>query len=157
MARTTDRTPTIDDFKDVMNWQTSGWSHDVAQLLFTVALQNKLPIYPGDVPRNTILRISKEGPAALALQDVTRMKLDVPLGAQLDDASVTEIGEAHCGAMPKEAFNGHGLRATVPRRPHGRHVAEGVREARLRYPDRRQRPCPQRPGRAVVHPATRAR
>ncbi len=106
MARTTKRTLTIDDFKELLRWPTSGWSDDVAQLLFTVAMQNKIPIYPGDVPRNTILRISKEGPAAFAENDVARMKLNVPLGEKLDEALLTEIADSHCGAMPKEAFHG---------------------------------------------------
>jgi uncharacterized iron-regulated protein len=105
-VRNTGRMLTVEDFKDQLNWQASGWPDDVAELLFTAALQNKLPIYPGDVPRNTILRLSKQGQAAIDPKDAARMALDVPLDAQLDNALITEIGEAHCGVMPKEALAG---------------------------------------------------
>lgn len=106
MAKATERTLTLDDFKAWTSWSSTGWTDDVARMLFDVAVQNKVPLYPGDVPRSAIRRISMEGGAALPSDELARLKLDEPLGQPLDEASLTEIEDAHCGAMPREAFHG---------------------------------------------------
>jgi len=106
MAKTTKRTLTLDDFKILTSWSQTGWTDDVARMLFDVALQNKVPLYTGDVPRNTIRRVSMEGGASIPVDELARLKMDEPLGQPLDEASLTEIEDSHCGAMPREAFHG---------------------------------------------------
>ena len=74
--------------------------------LFQEVTNLKLPIYAGDVPRDAIMKVAKEGEAALPADERARLKLDLPLGTKLDDASLDEIEDAHCHTMPKEALGG---------------------------------------------------
>ncbi len=94
----------VADFKTWANWETSGWKKfDYAPVLEKI-VELKLPIYPGDVPRDAIMKAAKEGTTAVRVSERKRLALDVPLGAKLDDASLTEIEGAHCGMVPKSAF-----------------------------------------------------
>jgi len=52
------------------------------------------------------MKAAEEGEAALSTEDRARLGLDAPLGDKFDAASIKEIAEAHCGALPKEAFGG---------------------------------------------------
>jgi uncharacterized iron-regulated protein len=97
---------TLLEFKRLTDWEKSGWQQYNYDPLFQAAIDAKLPIYAGDVTRDAILKVAKEGESALPTEDRARLKLDVPLGPKLDDASLSEIEEAHCGTMPKEAFTG---------------------------------------------------
>lgn len=106
MAKKTERTLTLDDFKAWTSWAATGWTDDVARMLADVAIQGKVPVYAGDVPRAQIRRVSMEGGGALPLEDMQRLALDVPLGEALDEASLTEIEESHCNLMPREALHG---------------------------------------------------
>lgn len=96
----------LDDFKSAVDWQKSGWSTYKYEPLLNVALGNRLAIYAGDVTRDAIKKVAKEGEAAVPTGERAHLKLDAPLGAKLDDASLTDIEAAHCGMMPKEAFGG---------------------------------------------------
>ena len=97
---------TLTELKRLTDWDKSGWSQYDYDPVFKAAIDAKLPIYAGDVPRDSIMKVAKEGDGALPADERARLKLDVPLGAKLDDASLSEIEEAHCGTMPKEAFTG---------------------------------------------------
>jgi uncharacterized iron-regulated protein len=96
----------MDDFSRALDWQKTGWAQYGYDRLFQAAIDAKLPIYAGDVTRDAIMKVAKEGETALPAEERARLKLDVPLGPTLDDASLSEIEEAHCGTMPKEAFTG---------------------------------------------------
>ena len=100
------RLGTVGDLKRFLDWDKSGWSKDGYDPLLEAALEAKLPIYPGDVTRDAIKKVAKEGAAALPAGERARLKLDIPLGAKLDDASLSEIEASHCGLMPKSAFGG---------------------------------------------------
>jgi uncharacterized iron-regulated protein len=104
-AASTDQA-TLPEFKRRLDWDKSGWATYNYDPLFQAAIDAKLPIYAGDVPRAAIMKVAKEGEAALPAEERARLKLDVPLGAKLDDASLDEIEEAHCHTMPKEALGG---------------------------------------------------
>lgn len=106
MSKTTERTLTLDDFKAWTSWPSTGWSDDTARMLFDVVIQNKIPVYAGDVPRDAIRRVSMEGEAALKQDDAERLKIKEPLGPKLDDAALTEIEDDYCKTMPREALNG---------------------------------------------------
>ncbi len=93
-------------FKRLTDWEKSGWAQYNYDPLFQAAIDAKLPIYAGDVPRDSIMKVAKGGEAALPADERARLKLDTPLGPKLDDASLAEIEEAHCGVMPKEALGG---------------------------------------------------
>ncbi len=92
--------------KRLTGWEKSGWQQYNYDPLLQAAIDAKLPVYAGDVTRDAIMKVAKEGEGALPAEDRARLKLDVLLGAKLDDASLSEIEEAHCGTMPKEAFTG---------------------------------------------------
>jgi len=100
------RLATVSDLKRFLEWDKSGWPKDIYDPLFKAVVYAGLPIYPGDVPRNAIMKAAKEGEAALAIDDRERLGLNIPLGPNLDAASIKEIEEAHCGAIPKSAFGG---------------------------------------------------
>lgn len=106
MAKKTERTLTLDDFKAWTSWGATGWTDDVARMLSDVTIQGKMPVYAGDVARAQIRRVSMEGAGALPLEDLKRLVLDAPLGEPLDEASLTEIEESHCKLMPREALHG---------------------------------------------------
>jgi uncharacterized iron-regulated protein len=52
------------------------------------------------------MKAARGGEAALPADERKRLRLDIPLGDKFDAASIKEIEEAHCGALPKEAFGG---------------------------------------------------
>lgn len=97
---------TLEPFKAAIGWEKSGWAKYNYDPLLRGALFSMRPIYAGDVVRAQIMKVAKEGESALAPPDRARLKLDTGLGAKLDEASLAEIEQAHCGAMPKEAFGG---------------------------------------------------
>jgi uncharacterized iron-regulated protein len=90
--------------KRLTDWEHSGWATYNYDPLFQAAIDVKLPIYAGDVQRDSIMNVAKEGENAIPADERARLKLDVPLGQKLDDASLDEIEEAHCNTMPKEAL-----------------------------------------------------
>lgn len=96
---------TVADLKQLINWGKSGWP-DLYDPLFEVLIASKHPFYAGDVSRSEIMKAAEEGEAALSTEDRARLGLDAPLGDKFDAASLKEIAEAHCGALPKEAFGG---------------------------------------------------
>jgi uncharacterized iron-regulated protein len=97
---------TLPEFKRLTDWEHSGWATYNYDPLFQAAIDAKLPIYAGDVTRDAIMKVAKDGETALPADERARLKLDIPLGAKLDDASLSEIEEAHCHTMPKEALTG---------------------------------------------------
>lgn len=102
----TSKTRTVDDLKRLVDWDKSAWPKNVYEPLFSAAIALDLPIYAGDVARAEIMKAAKGGEGAVASDDRSRLGLDVPLGEKLDAASVKEIEDSHCGALPKEAFGG---------------------------------------------------
>jgi uncharacterized iron-regulated protein len=97
---------TVTDLKRVLDWGKSGWPKDIYDPLFKAVIAARLPIYAGDVPRAKIMKAAKEGEGAVPAATRKRLGLNIPLGAKLDDASLSELEEAHCGAMPKSALGG---------------------------------------------------
>ena len=95
----------VEDFKQTIKWDQSGWAkYDYAPLL-KAAILSRRPIYPGDPTRELISKAAKEGPTGVPSEDLVRFKLDVPLGAALDKAANTEIQEAHCGGLLEAALS----------------------------------------------------
>lgn len=98
--------PDVDSFFNTIKWDEGGWKRADYKPVFAVALQNKLPIYAGDVTRDMIMKAARQGAGAVSPDEMKTLRLDVPLGDRLDDASLIEIEQAHCGMMPKSAFGG---------------------------------------------------
>ena len=96
----------LETFKSAIGWNTSGWAKYNYDPLLRGALFSMRPIYAGDVAHSGIMKVAKEGEAAVPVEERARLKLDVPLSDKLAAQSVAEIEQAHCGAMPKEALGG---------------------------------------------------
>lgn len=94
------------EFFRFLKWDQSGWPDKALfQPLFRAAITGRLPILPGDPPRETIRGVAKQGLAAtLPGDDIARMKLDQPLPPDQADAQLGELEISHCGLMPKAAF-----------------------------------------------------
>ena len=93
-------------FKHFTDWEKSGWSKYAYDPLLQSLIDGTFPLQAGDVPREAVMKVAREGESALPEDERKRLKLDVPLGEKLDAASIDEIDEAHCHAMPKEALGG---------------------------------------------------
>lgn len=96
---------TVADLKQAVDWQKSNWP-DLYDPVFETVIAAKRPFYAGDVSRAEIMKAAKEGAGAVPNDASKRLALDVPLGAKFDAASIKQIEDSHCGALPKEAFNG---------------------------------------------------
>jgi uncharacterized iron-regulated protein len=99
-------TQITDEFLKAIDWASSGWAQNDYRPLFDAALSAKMPIYAGDVPKSIIRQAAKQGETAIAPAERARLKLDVPLPANQQDAILTELEASHCGVMPKTAFGG---------------------------------------------------
>lgn len=106
LQKTTPEQATLAEFKRLTDWETSGWQQYAYDPLLQTAVDAKLLLYAGDVPRAEMMKVAKEGGSALTAADKARLKLDVPLGDRIDAASLDEIYDAHCKMMPKEALAG---------------------------------------------------
>lgn len=94
----------LDELKSALEWNDSSWSKYYYDPIFQAALYARLMIYAGDVPRTEIMKVAKGGPEALPEDERKRLALDIPLGKKNDAASLAEIEDSHCGALPKEAL-----------------------------------------------------
>ena len=94
---------TSDDLLKFLDWDNSPWSKTSNyRPLFEAVVAARLPIYPGDPPRDLIRKAAKEGlVSALSQEDRARLALDIPLGAEQDAASLAEIDASHCGMIAK--------------------------------------------------------
>ena len=94
----------LEEFKRAIGWEKSGWSKYAYDPLLRAVLLGRSKIYAGDPGRETIKKAAKEGADAVAVNERTRLKLDVALGEKQDTASIAEIEESHCGMLPKQAL-----------------------------------------------------
>ncbi len=109
-----------------LDWGKSGWpDQKLFEPLFAAAIQFKLPILPGDPPREKVRAVAKGGTEALTADERKRLHLDQPLAPPLQDALLTELEASHCGLMPKTAFGN----MAVAQRYRDAHLAEALVKA----------------------------
>ena len=109
-----------------LDWDKSGWpDKKIFEPLFSAAINARLPILPGDPPRERVRAIAKGGAAALTDEERQRFKLDQPLEPKLQDALLDDLEASHCGLMPKTAFGG----MAVAQRYRDAHLADALAEA----------------------------
>jgi uncharacterized iron-regulated protein len=89
-----------------VGWKASGWPVEDYMPIVAAAVAAKARVYAGDAPQDTMMALAKGTAEAVSAKERVRLKLDETMGAKLDDASLTEIGGAHCGMVPKTAFGG---------------------------------------------------
>lgn len=99
------RLGTTNDLLAFLDWDKSPWSKTADyRPLFEAVVHARLPILPGDPPRDVMRRSGKEGiAAALSASERTRFGLDTQLSAAQNAASLAEIDGSHCGMIPKSA------------------------------------------------------
>ena len=103
--RTARRLGTTGDLLRMLDWDKSGWPDKAMfEPLFAAALRARLPIVPGDPPRETVRRVAREGLAALDAAEIARLGLSRPFDEGLQDALLTDLEASHCGLMPKSRF-----------------------------------------------------
>ena len=120
------RLGTAGDLFRLLDWDKSGWpDQKIFEPLFSAAIAGKLPILPGDPPRERVRAIAKGGDAALTDDERQRFKLDQPLDAKLQDALLGELEASHCGLMPKSAFGN----MAVAQRYRDAHLADALAKA----------------------------
>lgn len=96
---------TAEGFGAAVQWTERGWP-DFAMYspVVAAALMHGLPIHAGDLGRETIRRIGREGVAALPEGDVGRLGLDRPMPEGAEAKLTTELKESHCGLLPDKAI-----------------------------------------------------
>lgn len=101
----TDRDATA--FFNAVGWSKLGWP-DASMFapLYSVLLRQQSQIIAADVPKDRIRKLSRREPDALDAAERTRLRLDEPLPAPLQEDLLTELEASHCGLMPKTAFTG---------------------------------------------------
>ncbi len=117
---------TAGDLFRFLDWERSGWpDQKLFEPLFSAAIQFKLPILPGDPPREKVRVVAKGGAEALTDDERQRLHLDQPLAPPLQDALLTELEASHCGLLPKTAFGN----MAVAQRYRDAHLAEALTKA----------------------------
>ncbi len=92
------------DFARMLKWDKSGWpDFKIYAPIIEQALYEQIVIVPASVSRNFTRRLSKEGEAALADGELSRLSLATPLPETQTTALSKEILDSHCGLIPESA------------------------------------------------------
>ncbi len=90
-----------------IQWSQQGWPPWSEYMpIAQVAFQRKLPIFAGDVTRDAIRDVARNGLAGLPEKDRSRIGVERPLGPPLETALRQELVASHCDLMPAAAFGG---------------------------------------------------
>lgn len=88
-----------------LEWSERGWpDFSLYRPIFESAVANDLPIRAGNLDRETVGAIAKDGVKALTDADVRRWGLDDPMPPAQSAELADTIREAHCGLMPDGAI-----------------------------------------------------
>jgi uncharacterized iron-regulated protein len=121
---------TADDLLRLLEWDKSGWPPAaVYRPLFDAVVAAKLPIFPGDTPRDRIKAVAQQGLPALAAGERGRLGLDTPFPEPLAAALSRELADSHCGALPPQAIPG----MAAAQRYRDAHLADALLEAAQRH------------------------
>lgn len=89
---------------DVVDWERRGWpAYALYRPIFDVALEAGLEIRGGNLDRDRIMAIGRDGPTP---EEAARLGLDLPLDEAAQAAMADEMAGAHCGHMPESAIPG---------------------------------------------------
>ena len=90
-----------------LRWETSGWPEAAMfEPLFAAALDVEWPILPGNLSRDDIRGVARNGMGVVPAEEVVRLGLDQQLSAPLQSALLDQLEASHCGLMPRTAFGG---------------------------------------------------
>jgi uncharacterized iron-regulated protein len=124
------RLATAIDLLRLLKWDTSGWPPAEAyRPLFDAVIAGRLPIYPGDAPRDLVRAMARGGAEALGPEERIKLRLDVPLPQPLAEALEAELADSHCGGLPAQAVAG----MTLAQRFRDAHLADALIGAAARH------------------------
>lgn len=87
-------------------WDKSGWpDFSIYRPIADAAVAANLPILGGDLPRDLLRAVAREGFAALDAARVKRLGLDRDLPAAMEKELRTELYESHCRLLPERAMS----------------------------------------------------
>lgn len=88
-----------------VEWETRGWpDFAIYRPIFEAALEARLPMRAGDLDRDTMRRISREGPQVLGAERERRLGLDRAMPDEARAALADELEASHCGMLPAAAI-----------------------------------------------------
>ena len=92
-------------FGAAVRWEERGWpAWEMYRPILEAALRHDLPVRAGDIDRDVLRRVSREGSSALAPELVARYGLDRDLEPARSEMLLRAIDEGHCGLMPAAAL-----------------------------------------------------
>ncbi|MDX2258232.1 MAG: ChaN family lipoprotein [Hyphomicrobiaceae bacterium] len=93
-------------FGRMVGWETSGWpDYAIYAPIIDQALFEQIVVVPASASRELTRNVSKEGLAALSIEEADRLALSKPLPEADAQALRDEIRDSHCGLMPETAFD----------------------------------------------------
>jgi uncharacterized iron-regulated protein len=124
------RLTTAVDLLRLLQWEKSGWPPgEIFRPLFDAVIASRLPIYPGDPPRDRVRAVAKNGAASLTADERIRLGVDSQLPGPLAETLERELIDSHCGALPPQAVAG----MATAQRYRDAHLADAVLEAAARH------------------------
>jgi len=98
------------DLLKELDWESSGWPPGKAfEPLFDGALWAKLPIHPGNAPRDRTRALARGDEVGVTPAEKARLDLARAMPEPLLQALATELEASHCGVVPASAFGGMSL------------------------------------------------
>ncbi|MCB1420005.1 MAG: ChaN family lipoprotein [Notoacmeibacter sp.] len=88
-----------------LDWEKRGWPvWAMYQPVAEAALAAGLSMKAGDLDRETIRAIGRQGAAALDATEASRIGLDMELGKDAAASLATELKDSHCGLLPEKSI-----------------------------------------------------
>lgn len=92
----------VEKLGEALDWEGRGWpAWSMYRQIAEVALAAGLPLVAGDLDREVIRAVGKQGRKALAAEDASRIGLDLPFTAAASESLKQELVDSHCGMMPE--------------------------------------------------------
>ena len=96
---------TADGLGAAVRWTERGWpDFAIYRPVVAAALANRLAVHAGDLGRETIRRIGREGVSALPKGATERFGLDQKMPAGAEAELTAELKQSHCGLLPDKAI-----------------------------------------------------
>ena len=93
--------PTPEQLALAVDWDHTGWPPFAGyRPVFAAALESRMPIFAGDMPRATAHEVAHHGVAALDPALAQRHRLATPLPADTEARFEKEVADVHCGVLP---------------------------------------------------------
>jgi uncharacterized iron-regulated protein len=90
-----------------LGWGERGWpDFEMYRPLFDLARRYRLPVVAIDLGQPVVRRIAREGLAALAADERSRLASRLPPDADREQSIARDIETAHCGLLPSAAVPG---------------------------------------------------